>query len=344
MATVSRAAEYAVRGDADDGRPRYTCLLCPNRCVISSGYRGRCQARGVDGDRFVLHNYGCVVAANLDPIEKKPLYHFYPGSGIFSVGSYGCNLFCRFCQNCDISQHIVAGETVTPQQLVDTALRQRHSIGVAFTYNEPTIGYEFLLDTAPLLHAQRQKVVLVTNGYLEPEPWQTLMTHVDAANIDLKGFTSEFYRDVCGGRLDAVLRNIEAALAAGVHVELTHLVVTDLNVDREAFSHLVDWVAQHDRAVPLHLSRYFPRHRHSAPPTDPEILREWYAIARRRLDHVYVGNLATDTGQDTVCPQCGTKWIHRHGYSVDVILKTDRCPCGRPIPVRGFVAGANTIA
>ncbi len=311
-----------------DAEKTTDCFLCPNRCRITEGRRGRCLGRGRENGTMKLFNYGVVAAANSDPIEKKPLYHFYPGSHILSVGTYGCNLHCRFCQNCDLSQEIQPGEQVPPERLAAVAASHRGNIGVAFTYNEPGIWYEYIIDTAPLLRARGFHPVLVTNGYLEPEPWERLCLVSDAMNIDIKAFTEEFYRDICHGKLAPVLANIAMAVAKGVHVELTHLVVTGLNDNPEPFTRLVDWVATLDERIPLHLSRYFPRFHETAPPTDPAVLEEFRRIAARRLRYVYLGNVGSDEGNDTRCPNCGKVWIHRDGYDVSIRHDGATCVCG----------------
>lgn len=312
---------------------KVACHLCPNRCVIADGQRGRCLGRGNTGGQMTLSNYPQVVAAHLDPIEKKPLYHFFPGSAILSVGTFGCNLSCRFCQNCEISQNEVPGEAIPPERLAEMAGQAPDNIGVAFTYTEPGIWFEYVKDTAPLLRRAGRQTVLVTNGYLSEKPWDELCGLSQAMNIDLKSFRDEFYRTLCGGSLAPVLRNIEAAVKAGVHVELTTLVVTGRNDDPAEFAELVAWVTALSPEIPLHISRYFPRFRETAPSTPPSTLETFYELARRKLRYVYVGNLDTSHGQDTVCPACGQAVIERHGYRVASRLQGNRCPCGQTLPI-----------
>ncbi|HOY66863.1 MAG TPA: AmmeMemoRadiSam system radical SAM enzyme [Candidatus Ozemobacteraceae bacterium] len=312
------------------------CLLCPNRCRIADGRRGRCLARGREQGRGVLHNYAQVTSAHVDPVEKKPLYHFHPGRPIFSIGSYGCNLACRFCQNYEISQQICPTEPVQPDRLAEWAAEVPGNIGVAFTYNEPGIWYEYIVDAAPFLKKRDLSVVMVTNGYLEPEPWRNLCGVVDAMNIDLKGFTPEFYRDITRGALEPVLANITTAVRAGVHVELTNLVVPGLNDDPAVFGRMIDWIAALSPELPLHLSRYFPRFHEHAPPTPPETLEAFARTANERLRYVYVGNLATEHGQDTLCPACRAPVIRRSGYHVEVVRRSATCSCGNRLPIKGF--------
>ena len=312
------------------------CTLCPNHCRIAEGDCGACLGRIRRGGEVVCANYGVVVAAHNDPIEKKPLYHFYPGRSILSIGTYGCNLSCRFCQNSEISQQEVPGEMVSPQDLTSSATAVAGNLGVAFTYNEPGIWYEFILDTAPRLRKHGLKVVLVTNGYLSPAPWKELCAVTDAMNIDIKAFTEDFYRDICHGHLDPILENVRSAHQAGVHVEVTNLVIPGLNDNPESFEKMVDWLAALDRTMPLHLSRYFPRYQETAPPTPPETLEDFRARALKKLDYVFVGNVSSPEGHHSICPDCGQAWIERHGYSVRIKSPGKTCSCGRKKGIIGL--------
>jgi pyruvate formate lyase activating enzyme len=314
------------------------CRLCPNRCRMAENRRGRCLGRGRQGGRTVLHNFGRVAAAHVDPIEKKPLYHFFPGRPILSVGTFGCNLTCRFCQNHDLSQQEVPADVVPPERLADWAAEIPGNLGVAFTYNEPGIWFEYVMATAPLLQDRGLATVLVTNGYLEEEPWRELCRVTAAMNIDLKGFSEDFYREVCGGHLDPVRRNIAIAVAAGVHVEVTTLVVPGLNDDEGVFRALIDWLADLSPKIPFHLSRYFPRFKETSPPTPPALLRDVARLARQRLSYVFLGNLPEESDQSTRCPACGAVWIERHGYQVRRTLTSRVCGCGESIPIVGWSA------
>ena len=311
-----------------DGESITECFLCPNFCRIVDGKRGICRGRGREDGRMVLHNFGVVVASHLDPIEKKPLYHFFPGSAILSVGTFGCNLSCRFCQNCDISQRIVEGTFISPDSLAAQACGISENLGVAFTYNEPGIWFEYVMESAVHLRKADKKVVLVTNGYLEKAPWQELCSVAHAMNIDLKGFTGDFYKKICGGKLEPVMENIKIAFKAGVHIELTNLVVPGLNTDVETFERMVDWIAGISPKIPFHLSRYFPNFHENQPPTNPEILEDFFQRAKDRLHYVYLGNFSARDGNDTKCPKCGEVWVRRQGYSTRIISRSGKCSCG----------------
>lgn len=277
------------------------CGVCPHHCVIAPGKLGMCGARRNEGGAIVDANYGAATALALDPIEKKPLTRFHPGSTVLSYGSYGCNLSCPFCQNSDISMADAASEIaaaavyLSPDDLVDKAvsLASRGNIGVAFTYNEPLIAPEYLRDVATLLHDRGLQSVVVTNGYSDPSMFESLVDSIDAMNIDLKCFTEEGY-----GRLGAshglttVLANIKTAVTAGIHVEVTTLVVPGLSDDEESFKAECAWIAALDRGIPLHISRFFPRFKMTdAVPTDLGLLSRFADIARSELDHVEVGNV-----------------------------------------------------
>lgn len=272
------------------------CGLCPHHCKLAAGQTGFCAARTNVGGTIVCTNGGKLVSIALDPIEKKPLYHFHPGSVILSVGSYGCNLTCPFCQNYEISRAQAGelrAEDVPPARLaaLATDARQRYgSIGVAFTYNEPLVSYEYVIDCAKLLHANDLAVVLVTNGQICDAPLQNLLPHVDAMNIDLKGFTQTFY-DWIGGNLETTKNTIAHAVRAGVHVEVTTLVIPGRNDDEKEMDVEARWLASISSEIPLHLSRYFPRYRCDIPMTPMETLRQLERIAKTYLKHVHLGNV-----------------------------------------------------
>ena len=270
------------------------CELCFHHCALNEGQTGLCRARACQDGKIVCLNYGKLTSLALDPIEKKPLRRFHPGSLILSVGSFGCNLRCPFCQNHEIS---MAGDSgiptveVSPEQLATKAaeLVPHGNIGVAYTYNEPLIGYEYVQDCASLVHDQGMVNVLVTNGTVEEEPWRALLPLIDAANIDLKGFTPAWYRRL-GGDLETVKRSIALA-AERCHVEVTTLLIPGENDSEEEIRELARWLASISSEIPLHLSRFFPRYRMlDRPPTPVEQVSCLAETARRYLSYVYTGN------------------------------------------------------
>lgn len=301
----------------------HDCVLCPRRCSIPEGGTGFCRARGVHNGKVVPLHYGRVSSLALDPIEKKPLAHFHPGSTILSVGTFGCNLDCSFCQNASISRDFrprdaLEARTSTPQELVDTAISlvPRGNLGLAYTYNEPLVNYEFVRDTARAVHTAGLLNVLVTNAYLCPDPFDALLPLIDAANIDVKSFSESFYKDLCGapppcvhgvgagreashradcdgsGALACVMRNLESAVRHGVHVEATYLVLDGANDDDESVHQLGRWLAGIRRSIPLHLTRSFPRRFDvDRTPTPAATLHRLAEQARRSLDEVHVGNI-----------------------------------------------------
>ncbi|MBI5343131.1 MAG: AmmeMemoRadiSam system radical SAM enzyme [Deltaproteobacteria bacterium] len=300
------AAYWHAEGDA------VRCELCPHRCRIAGGKRGICGVRGnMEGTLYAL-TYGMVAAASMDPIEKKPLFHFHPGKEILSIGSVGCNFRCGFCQN----YHLVSGQAplgIAPIPSLVRAAREPGSVGIAYTYNEPLIWFEIVMDCAREFRKAGMANVLVTNGYVSPEPLAELLPLVDAMNIDLKSMDPEFYRKICGADLPPVLDTIRAA-ARNVHVEITNLLVTGENDSDEEIRRVVEFVAATDPEIPLHFSRYFPQHRFTAPPTPPDRLEAAFRIAREKLAYVYVVNYQLPGSEDTICQKCGAVVVRRTGY------------------------------
>ena len=270
------------------------CELCFHHCALNEGQTGLCRARACQDGKIVCLNYGKLTSLALDPIEKKPLRRFHPGSLILSVGSFGCNLRCPFCQNHEIS---MAGDSgiptveVSPEQLAAKAaeLVPHGNIGVAYTYNEPLIGYEYVQDCASLVHEQGMVNVLVTNGTVEEEPWRALLPLIDASNIDLKGFTPAWYRQL-GGNLETVKRSIALA-AERCHVEVTTLLIPGENDSEEEIRELARWLASISSEIPLHLSRFFPQYQMvDRLPTPVEQVYRLAEAARGYLSYVYTGN------------------------------------------------------
>lgn len=278
-----------------DGRA--VCGTCPRRCRLAEGQWGACRARKAEGGRVVCGGYGRIAALALDPVEKKPLARFHPGREVLSVGGAGCNLSCPFCQNADISQRgpeETATRRTTPAELADLALRlrrERGNLGLAYTYNEPLVAWEFVRDCAREARARGLLNVLVSNGMANRPVAETLAPLIDAANIDVKGPSQAFY-DWVGGSFAAVMDTLSVLAEAGCHVEATTLVIpgrNDADADIEAVAEALAWVS---RDIPLHLTRFFPRHRLAdVPPTPVETLRRLERVARSRLRHVFLGNV-----------------------------------------------------
>lgn len=273
------------------------CTLCPRACRGAEGEIGFCGARKFEGGDTVPLYYGVLSSLALDPIEKKPLARFRPGTAILSAGSYGCNMKCPFCQNFSIAQakggQLAEGESrVPPEELVGMALRYRpyKNIGIAFTYNEPLVNYEYVLDCAKLARAEGLEIVLVTNGQIQPEPLEELLPFVTAFNIDLKSFSEEGYRTL-GGDLAATLDTIREVAQSSAHLEITTLVVPGLSDSEEEMEAEAAFIAELDPEIPLHLSRYFPAYQSRVPATDVARLRRLKRVADRHLKYVYLGNI-----------------------------------------------------
>jgi len=315
------------------------CRLCPHGCLIHNGKYGICRVRRNSGGKLMADSFGLVSALHFDPIEKKPLYHYFPGKVILSAGSAGCNLRCSFCQNWEISQCGIKEhgqlQPVKPEELVRMAATKTNNIGIAYTYNEPTVFIEFVLETAKLTLERKMKNVMVSNGYINPEPLEELIKYTDAFNIDLKGFTDTFYRDVSGASLQPVLDTLKAIRKSGKHLEITNLIVPGLNDDHPVFEEMVKWISTElGKSTVLHLSRYFPQYRMSQDATPVSALQQLFDIARKHLHYVYVGNVTMNKGKDTICPKCGQILIKRLGYIADLfhITSTGQCRyCGNQV-------------
>ncbi len=313
---------------SDDSR--LVCEICPRGCKLREGQEGYCRSRMNIGGKLYATNYGRTASVALDPIEKKPLYHFRPGELILSVGPNSCNLSCKFCQNWEISQSRIPTREVTAIELADVA-QQHGSTGIAYTYTEPLMWYEFVRDCGAEFHKRGMANILVTNGYINPEPFAKLIPLIDAMNVDLKSMDDSFYRRLCGGvRLQPVLDTITAAYKAGIHVELTQLLIPGENDSEEQINRTLHWVAELGRDIPLHFSRYFPRYKMHTPATKSETLERAYQLAKRELQWVYVGNIALNVGAHSECPHCGEVLVERWGYTTKVRgLRGNSCgKCG----------------
>lgn len=317
---------------------RVICSLCPKQCVIGQDKTGFCRVRKNVNGILYTQNYGCCSSYALDPIEKKPLYHFYPGSAIFSIGTWGCNFACQFCQNWEIAQSAPQTISMLPDEAVAAAARAgRGNIGIAYTYSEPSVWYEYILDTARLSHEQELKNVLVTNGFINAEPLDELLPFIDAMNIDVKAFNNEFYQTVCSGALKHVKQTVERAIHH-CHVEITTLVIPGMNDSEAELRELARWLAGLNEDIPLHFSRYFPRYKMQAAATPLSTLKKAYEVASEYLNYVYIGNTGNEERINTHCPECRLLVIDRlHGLSR---LGDERnCPqCGKHIAIQGKIS------
>jgi pyruvate formate lyase activating enzyme len=314
-----------------------SCALCPHRCRIAEGKGGICKARRNEGGELKLPYYGLVSSLAIDPIEKKPLHHFLPGSAVFSAGFVGCNMRCPFCQNWRISQELPAGlEPMAPGELVDAALRSG-APSIAYTYSEPSIHFEFVRDSMAAARRAGLKNVLVTNGCLETAPAREMLGLTDAANVDLKTWSAEDYSKSLGGEREAVLEFIRIASSL-CRLEVTTLVVPGLSDSREGIASIAGFLAELSPDIPLHLSAYHPAWKFGAEPSSPALLAELAQAARARLRYVYVGNLA-GADADTLCPGCGARVVTRRGYRVGLAgMRAEGglaacAACGRRLPI-----------
>jgi pyruvate formate lyase activating enzyme len=302
------------------------CLLCPHECIIQENKTGICGTRKNINNKLYTITYGEVTAVAMDPIEKKPLYHFYPGADILSIGTKGCNFKCLFCQNWHISQNMDAdSKFYKPEEIIQIA-QERDSIGIAYTYSEPFIWFEYIMDCSKYARESGIKNVFVTNGFINPEPLQDILMYADAMNIDLKSFRDETYKEISKGRLDNVLASIKAAHEK-CHIELTTLIVTGINDDIREMKDIIDFIESVDPTIPWHISRYHPSYKYDAPATDTNFIMQVYEEACKKLKFVYCGNIPSSIGgSDTICPSCGTIVISRGGYHTSIkALNNGKC-------------------
>ena len=316
-----------------DGK-KVKCTLCPHSCVIPEGGKGICNIReNIDGE-LIAAGYGRTTSLAMDPIEKKPLFHFKPGSLILSVAPNGCNLKCRWCQNWQISQEVVPTRFIDPKLLVDIAIRE-NSVGIAFTYTEPLIWFEYIIDVAKIGKPKGLSMVAVTNGYINPEPLNELLDYIDAMNIDLKAMDDEVYRKLIGGRLEPVLNTVRTS-AKRILIEVTNLLIPGVNDSDDQIKRLVDFIADVDPKIPVHFSRYFPAWEFNAPPTPVKTLLRAREIASEKLEYVYLGNVYIPDAEDTFCPYCGNKLVSRSGFYAKTVGITEdgKCSkCGKDVDI-----------
>ena len=317
------------------------CELCPRGCEIPPGGAGDCRVRvNLDGKLYAT-TYGRPSSIHIDPMEKKPLYHFHPGTPILSIATAGCNLHCRHCQNWQLSQR--GGEEMEqifqlpPQQVVEEALNYQCR-SIAYTYSDPVIFYEYVHDTSELAHARGLHNVMITAGYINQEPLKKLCRLLDATNTDLKGFSDAFYREVCSATLQPVLDALATFRAEGVWLEVTHLVIPTLNDDLSRIRRMAAWIARElGPGTPLHFSRFKPMYRlRNLPPTPVETLERARAEAMEAgLKYVYIGNVFGHEAESTYCPRDGSRLIHRVGHRIlqNKLTEDGRCPdCGEQVP------------
>ncbi len=317
------------------------CLLCPHYCKLGNGKTGICGVRKNTGEKIELMTYGVLSGYSLDPVEKKPLYHFFPGYNILSIGSFGCNMKCDFCQNFHISQKVP--ESLVPEmtinKIIKDALSVEKNIGIAFTYNEPIIWFEYISDVAEAAKKEGLYTVMVSNGYVNTEPLDAIIELIDAFNIDLKAFNNKFYRNLTGAELEPVKSSLKQIARSGKHLEITTLVIPGQNDDEKEMALQSEWMAgELGKDIPFHLSRYFPTYKRDAPPTTEGALKKLFDIASGNLDYVYMGNIHSNNGQNTLCPGCGTEVTIRSGYNTRLInLDEDgKCTCCGKLVYRNF--------
>lgn len=319
----------------DDGK--VICNLCPRNCVLSPGEIGFCRARQNLGGVLYTLNYGKVVAMHVDPVEKKPLFHFLPGSKAFSISCAGCNLRCKFCQNWEISQRSpkeVPFYYISPDKLVELALKSK-SESIAFTYGEPVIYYEYMYDVAKIAHEKGLKTVMITAGYINEKPLKFLLKYIDAVKVDLKGFNNKFYLKYTTAKLNPVLDTIKTVKKSGVWLEIVNLVIPGVNDSKKDIEGLAKWVKENlGTDVPVHFTRFHPDYKmRDLPPTPVETLVRARKIAMDMgLKYVYTGNVNWPEGEITYCPESGKKAIIRRGFFViENNLKNGKCSDGEKV-------------
>lgn len=320
------------------GSNKVTCSLCHHRCTIKDGSRGICNVRENQGGRLVTLVYDRIIARHVDPIEKKPLFHFHPGSLVYSIGTVGCNFRCKFCQNADIAhmatdyQGQIMGKALSPARIVEEA-ELTGSSSIAYTYTEPTVFFELALEVARQATKKGIANVFVTNGYMTPEALEMIQPYLDAANVDLKAFTDEFYKKYCSARLENVLSTIKKMRQNGIFLEITTLLIPGLNDSEQELRDLTGFIAgELGPNTPWHVSRFHPTYRLTDRPSTPvETLR---AARRIGLDaglkYVYTGNVPGESTENTYCPGCNAVVIARRGFSVvENRVEDSKCPdCG----------------
>jgi len=322
-----------------DSKGQVRCLLCNHRCLIADGKKGLCSVReNNDGTLYSLV-YEKLISAHVDPIEKKPFFHFLPGSKAFSIATVGCNFRCLHCQNHEISQlphdrENISGERVSGADIVSMALKY-NCASISYTYTEPTIFFEYAYDTAKIAHKEGLKNNFVTNGYMTAEALDMIAPYLDGANVDLKSFSEEFYKTVCGAKLKPVLENIKKMKDLGIWVEVTTLIIPTLNDSEEEWREIARFILSVSPEIPWHVSAFYPTYRMlDKPRTSAEIIRQAREIGLEEgLRYVYSGNIPGEEGENTFCYHCNKVLIRRRGYEIaEHSITKGQCPhCGTPI-------------
>ncbi|MBL7148055.1 MAG: AmmeMemoRadiSam system radical SAM enzyme [Nanoarchaeota archaeon] len=329
---MKEALFYKKEGDS------IKCQLCPRNCIIKENKRGWCGVRKNTKGKLYSLVYNKPCAMHVDSIEKKPLYHFLPGSKAFSIGTVGCNLGCEFCQNYNIARALPEEhdfQEVKPEEVVDLAIKNNCK-SIAYTYNDFTVFYEYTLDISKLAKKNNIKNVIVSNGFINEKPLKELCKYIDAANIDLKAFNDNFYKKYCNAFLSPVLDSLKILKENKVWLEITNLVIPGLNDNPKDFEKMCTWIKNElGKQVPLHLSRFYPHYKLDyIQPTSIQILKKLSKIAKEHLDYVYIGNILTDKDENTYCEKCQALLIEREGF--DILknnLKEEKCEdCKKVIP------------
>jgi pyruvate formate lyase activating enzyme len=317
------------------------CKLCPHNCIIKENNKGICGVRqNLDSELYSLV-YDKLDTMHIDPIEKKPLYHFFPGEKAMSIATMGCNFSCKFCQNANLSQspkqNIIRGGNIPPEEIVKKTQNQNCKI-IAYTYSEPTIFFELAYDTAKIANKNNIKNVFVTNGYINPKPLEKISPYLDAANIDLKCFSEEFYKKTCGGKLQPVLDSIKNYYKLGIWIEITTLLIPEQNDSPDEIKKIAEFIASIDKNIPWHISRFHPDYKmYDSKVTPIEKLRKAYEIGKKvGLNYIYLGNVPGDEHDNTYCSNCNKLLIKRSGFWISKNnLKKNQCKfCGEEVKGR----------
>jgi len=313
------------------------CQACAHSCVLGEGEYGICGVRKVENKELRLLVYGLASAVNIDPVEKKPMFHFLPNSKVFSFGTVGCNLSCAFCQNYEISQypkehnHQIVGKELSPASAVEFALNNECD-SIAYTYNEPIVFFEYTYDTAKLAHAKGLKNIYVTSGYETHKAIDLLEPYMDGMNIDIKSFNNEFYKEICGAKLKPVLECVKYAHEKGIWIEITTLLISGKNDSNEEIREIAKFIANLDISIPWHLSAFHPMYKMLATPRTPEstLIRAYKIAKEEGLKYVYIGNVDNEKYESTYCPNCFKLVVKRSGrigqYVENQLDKDGRCP------------------